>query len=98
MAEIGWDRRARVAGAPAAPEWLARLTARLTDWEDWLTLVLALGATLSVSAGLHEMFWYTTGAVSTVRVSTTTPDLVLCTDDVTLGEFDAAEPAPGDLP
>ena len=22
-----------------APQWLARLTARLTDWEDWLTLV-----------------------------------------------------------
>ena len=57
MAEIGWRGRARVAPPPAAPEWLARLTTRLTDWEDWLTLVLALGATLSVSAGLEQSGW-----------------------------------------
>ena len=57
MAEVGWGRRVGVARAPVAPQWLERLTSRLTDWEDWLTLVLALGATLSVSAGLEQSGW-----------------------------------------
>jgi hypothetical protein len=57
MAEIGWGRRTGVARVPVAPQWLERLMSRLTDWEDWLTLVLAIGATLSVSAGLEQSGW-----------------------------------------
>ena len=56
MAEIGWSRRTGAVSAPA-PAWLTRLTNRLTDWEDWLTLVLALGATISVSAALEASGW-----------------------------------------
>ena len=53
MAEIGWRGRAAFAtGGAAVPAGAA--DARLPDWEDWLTLVLALGATLSVSAGLEQ--------------------------------------------
>jgi transglutaminase-like putative cysteine protease len=55
MAEIGWDRR--VAEAEATPTWLERLGSRYTDWEDWLTLALATGATLTVSAGLEQSGW-----------------------------------------
>lgn len=57
MAELEWTRPARAATADVTPQWLRRLTARLTDWEDWLTLMLALGATVSVSAGLERSGW-----------------------------------------
>src|SRR5687768_1748112 len=56
MAEIGW-RRVGTAETQVVPSWLQRLAARLSDWEDWLTLVLALGATISVSAGLERSGW-----------------------------------------
>lgn len=57
MAGIEWTRRARAATAAPAPEWVQRLTGRLTDWEDWLTLALTLGATMSVSLGLERAGW-----------------------------------------
>ena len=57
MAEFEWTRPAAPAAAHTAPLWLKRLTARLTDWEDWLTLFLALGATMSVSLGLEQSGW-----------------------------------------
>ncbi|MEE8347682.1 MAG: transglutaminase domain-containing protein, partial [Dehalococcoidia bacterium] len=36
---------------------LRRLASRFFDWEDWLTLTLALGAMLGVSASLEEASW-----------------------------------------
>jgi transglutaminase-like putative cysteine protease len=57
MAEFEWSRPAPPAAQQTAPAWLRRLSARLTDWEDGLTLVLALGATLSVSLGLESSGW-----------------------------------------
>ncbi|TMB64651.1 MAG: transglutaminase domain-containing protein [Chloroflexi bacterium] len=57
MAEFEWTRPVAPATARAAPQWLRRLTVRLTDWEDWLTLVLALGATMCVSLGLEQSGW-----------------------------------------
>ncbi|TMF10260.1 MAG: hypothetical protein E6I38_05475 [Chloroflexi bacterium] len=57
MAEFEWTRPAAPAATRAVPQWLKRLTARLTDWEDWLTLVLAFGATMSVSLGLEQSGW-----------------------------------------
>jgi hypothetical protein len=52
-------------------------------------------STLPVSAGLHEVFWYTNGAAQSVRISTTTPGLVFCTDELTLGRFATMTPSPG---
>ena len=57
MAEFEWSRPAQPAAEQIAPQWLGRLASRLTDWEDWLTLVLALGATMSVSLGLEQSGW-----------------------------------------
>ena len=57
MAEFEWTRPAAPTAARTAPLWLKRLAARLTDWEDWLTLVLALGATMCVSLGLEQSGW-----------------------------------------
>jgi transglutaminase-like putative cysteine protease len=57
MAEFEWTRPATPATASVAPQWLRRLTIRLTDWEDWLTLFLVLGATMSVSLGLEQSGW-----------------------------------------
>jgi Transglutaminase-like superfamily/Domain of unknown function (DUF4129) len=57
MAEFEWSRQAQPAAEQIAPPWLRRLSSRLTDWEDWLTLVLALGATMSVSLGLEQSGW-----------------------------------------
>jgi hypothetical protein len=50
--------------------------------------------TLPVSSGLHETFWYAEGAMSVLRITTDTPGLVLCTDDVTAGEFVPLAAAP----
>lgn len=57
MAEFEWSRPAQPATEQIAPAWLQRLSSRLTDWEDWLTLVLAIGATMSVSLGLEQSGW-----------------------------------------
>ncbi len=57
MAEMEWRAPARTTTTDVAPQWLQRLTVRMTDWEDWLTLVLALGATMSVSLGLESSGW-----------------------------------------
>jgi len=57
MAEFEWTRPATPATASVAPQWLRRLTVRLTDWEDWLTLFLVMGATMSVSLGLEQSGW-----------------------------------------
>jgi len=57
MAEFEWSRPAPPAAEQIAPQWLRRLSSRFTDWEDWLTLVLALGATMSVSLGLEQSGW-----------------------------------------
>jgi Transglutaminase-like superfamily/Domain of unknown function (DUF4129) len=57
MAEFEWSRPSQPAAEQIAPPWLRRLSSRLTDWEDWLTLVLALGATMSVSLGLEQSGW-----------------------------------------
>jgi len=57
MAEFEWSHPAQPAAEQIAPPWLRRLSGRLTDWEDWLTLVLALGATVSVSLSLEQSGW-----------------------------------------
>lgn len=57
MAEMELRAPARAVTTDVAPQWLQRLTVRVTDWEDWLTLVLALGATFSVSLGLERSGW-----------------------------------------
>jgi hypothetical protein len=49
--------------------------------------------TLTIHGGLGETFWYIDGAPDAVQFTTTTPGLVLCTDEVTLGNF-----APWTLP
>jgi transglutaminase-like putative cysteine protease len=57
MAEFEWSHPAQPAAEQIAPPWLRRLSGRLTDWEDWLTLVLALGAAVSVSLSLEQSGW-----------------------------------------
>jgi hypothetical protein len=57
MAEFEWTRSAHTVAAGISSDWSKRLAARLTDWEDWLTLGLAIGATLSVSYGLEQSGW-----------------------------------------
>jgi transglutaminase-like putative cysteine protease len=57
MAEFEWTRPARNVAAGIPSQWSRRLAARLTDWEDWLTLMLLLGATLSVALGLEQSGW-----------------------------------------
>jgi len=56
MAEMEWTRPVAVP-AHRTPAWLQRLSVRYFDWEDWLTLVLLLGATVSVSATLEAGGW-----------------------------------------
>ncbi len=56
MATREWMRPIPVA-APAAPPLTRRIFGRYGDWEDWLTFLLALGATLSVSASLEAGGW-----------------------------------------
>ncbi|MCH8815508.1 MAG: transglutaminase domain-containing protein [Chloroflexi bacterium] len=57
MAEIDWGRvpsaRTRSSTENGLRSWLARYF----DWEDWLTLVLALAATVTVAAGLESTGW-----------------------------------------
>ena len=57
MAQIPWARLLPARPAPAPTTFLRRLAGRFFDWEDWLTLALALGAMLGVSASLEEASW-----------------------------------------
>jgi transglutaminase-like putative cysteine protease len=57
MAEIPWTRPVPKPPPPAAVVLLRRWAGRFFDWEDWLTLALALGAMLGVSASMEEAGW-----------------------------------------
>ena len=54
MAEMQWTQPA---ASSAAVPLLQRLAGRFLDWEDWLTLGLALAAVLSISLSLEEAGW-----------------------------------------
>lgn len=43
--------------------------------------------TLTTHQGLGEIFWFVDGAPHVVQLTTTTPGLVLCTDEVAVGTF-----------
>ena len=57
MAEMEWTRPVAAPARRTAPEWLRRLSERYLDWEDGLTLLLLVGATVSVSATLEAGGW-----------------------------------------
>ncbi|MBI2913621.1 MAG: transglutaminase domain-containing protein [Chloroflexi bacterium] len=57
MAELEWMRPVARPASPAAPAWLRGLARRFFDWEDWLTLALALAAVLAVSLSLEGAGW-----------------------------------------
>ncbi|HEU4758496.1 MAG TPA: transglutaminase domain-containing protein [Dehalococcoidia bacterium] len=57
MAQLQWSRPATVAAAPQAPALLRRLAGRFLDWEDWLTLALAVGAVAGVALPLEHSGW-----------------------------------------
>ena len=47
---------------------------------------------LEVRHGLGEIYWFVDGAPDRVQLSTKTPGLVLCTDEVTVGSFAPSAP------
>ncbi len=55
MAELEWAGTSRAGTAPLS--WLRQLSSRFTDWEDWLTLLLMLGAVLTVSGAIESGGW-----------------------------------------
>jgi len=58
VAQMEWAQLiAAPAAVPAEQRPLRRLAARLFDWEDWLTFVLAAGAVLGVSISLEDSGW-----------------------------------------
>jgi len=56
MAEFQWTQP-MAARRQVAPRWLQRFSSHYVDWEDGLTLLLLLGATVSVSATLEAGGW-----------------------------------------
>ena len=52
-----WGQPAAGATVQAEPGIVARVAGRWLDWEDWLTLGLALGAMLGVSLSLESPGW-----------------------------------------
>jgi hypothetical protein len=79
-------------------QWATRIAYIANRVGDIVVTTDGSDMTLPVSAGLHEVFWYTTGAPQTVRISTTTPGLVFCTDELTMGKFAPVMPSPGGAP
>jgi hypothetical protein len=75
--------------------WAGRLGYIASRDGDIVVTTDGSDTTLPVSAGLHEVFWYTTGTAQTIQISTTTPDLVFCTDELTIGRFVPMTPGPG---
>src|SRR5574341_351564 len=59
MAQFQWTQPVAAPARQAAPEWAQRFISRYLDWEDVLTLVLLLGATVSVAATLESGGWST---------------------------------------
>lgn len=57
MAEMHWTQPVAAPARPEAPAWLRRFLGRYLDWEDGLTLLLLLGATISVAATLEAGGW-----------------------------------------
>jgi len=57
MAEMEWTQPVAATTRRTAPEWLRRVSGRYLDWEDGLTLLLLLGATISVAATLEAGGW-----------------------------------------
>ena len=49
MAEMEWTTRVAARPRREAPAWAQKAIGRYFDWEDLLTLVLLLGATVSVA-------------------------------------------------
>ncbi len=57
MAEMEWTQPVAATTRRTAPAWLQRISGRYLDWEDGLTLLLLLGATVSVAAALEAGGW-----------------------------------------
>jgi hypothetical protein len=57
MAEMEWGRSSAEAAPREIPGWLQPFADRYGDWEDWLTLALLVGATLSVAVTLESGGW-----------------------------------------
>src|SRR3990172_6941782 len=57
MGEMEWSRPVEATTRRTAPAWLQRISSRYLDWEDGLTLLLLLGATISVAATLEAGGW-----------------------------------------
>ena len=57
MAEMEWTRPAAETAPREIPAWLRPLARRYLDWEEWLTLSLLTGATLSVAATIEGGGW-----------------------------------------
>lgn len=79
MAQFQWTETVAVPRREVAPVWLQRFAQRYLDWEDGITLVLLLGATISVAATLEAGGWSTTmPALTLVSVLSILSALVLC--------------------
>jgi hypothetical protein len=79
MAQFQWTQPVAAPARQAAPEWVQRLVSRYFDWEDGITLVLLLGATVSVAATLESGGWSTQmPALTLVSVLAAVSALVLC--------------------
>ena len=57
MAQFQWTQPVAAPSRQAMPEWAQRLITQYLDWEDSLTLLLLLGATVSVAATLEAGGW-----------------------------------------
>ncbi|HSP56425.1 MAG TPA: transglutaminase domain-containing protein [Dehalococcoidia bacterium] len=57
MAEMEWTTRVAAPSRREIPPWVQKAVSRYLDWEDLLTLVLLLGATMSVAATLEGGGW-----------------------------------------
>ncbi|HET8943494.1 MAG TPA: hypothetical protein VFO59_01805, partial [Dehalococcoidia bacterium] len=79
MAQFQWTQPVAAPSRQATPEWVQRLVSRYFDWEDGITLVLLLGATISVAATLESGGWSTQmPALTLVSVLAAVSALVLC--------------------
>ena len=57
MAEIEWGGSLTARPAPSTPTAISAWSKRYLNWEDWLTLALALAAAVTVAAGLETTGW-----------------------------------------
>ena len=57
MAEMDWARPVPSPATPVLPAWVRRLAGRYLDWEDLITLLLTLGATVAVAGTMEGAGW-----------------------------------------